>query len=262
MILYLSGTGNTKYVAEKLAAALGERIVDVLMIPADGFTLKLEKGERLGFCFPVHGWRPPQQMRKFIHGLSVRTEPSSEEMYTFAVCTAGDTVGEAMDIFIADAAESGIKINAAFDLQMPNTYVGLPFMDVDGKEVERKKINTSTKRLAIVSSAIKNNVKGRFMKYIGKWPRINSRFLGSLFVEKLVTDRHFKIDETVCIKCGKCAAVCPVGDIEYMNGEFPKWKHNKKCMTCFACYHSCTKHAIQYGWMTRGKGQYQIPVNR
>ena len=263
MILYLSGTGNTKYVAEKLAAALGDRAVDVTTIPADGgFMLELEKGEKLGFCFPVHGWRPPQLMRKFVHRLTVRTETSSEEMYTFAVCTAGDTIGEAVDVFISDAAKSGIKVKAAFDVKMPNTYVGLPFMDVDGKEVESEKIKASAERLTFVSTAIKKKAEGLFLNYIGKWPRINSRFLGSLFVRKLVTDRYFRVDETACVKCGKCAAVCPVADIIYIKGEYPQWKHNKKCMTCFACYHSCKKHAIQYGWMTRGKGQYQFPVNR
>ena len=99
MILYLSGTGNTKYVAETLAAALRDRAVDVATLPADGFTLELEKGETLGFCFPVHGWRPPQLMRRFMNGIKVRTETSSEAMYTFVVCTAGDTVGEAIDVF-------------------------------------------------------------------------------------------------------------------------------------------------------------------
>lgn len=262
MILYLSGTGNTKYVADRLADALGDRTVDVVTIPDGGFSLKLSKGEQLGFCFPVHGWRPPQLMRKFMRVLSVKTDTPPDEMYTFAVCTAGDTVGEAMDVFIADAAKSGITVNAAFDVKMPNTYVGLPFMDVDRKEVESEKIKASSERLAFIGKAIKEKKEGLFLDYIGKWPRINSRLLGSLFVGKLVTDRYFKVDETLCLKCGKCAAVCPVSDIQYIKGEIPQWKHNKKCMTCFACYHSCPKHAIQYGWMTRGKGQYHFCVNR
>lgn len=262
MILYLSGTGNTRHVAETLAAALGDRTVDVATIPDGSFTLQLDKGEKLGFCFPVHGWRPPQQMRRFIHRLTVKTASPLENVYSYAVCTAGDTVGEAMDIFIADAAKSGIKINGAFDVKMPNTYVGLPFMDVDGKEVENEKLSTAAERLAAVSTAIEKREEGQCLNYIGRWPRINSRFLGTLFVRRLVTDRYFKVDESLCVKCGKCAAVCPVGDIECGKGKYPQWKGNKKCMTCFACYHSCPKHAIQFGWMTRGKGQYLYPVNR
>lgn len=261
MILYLSGTGNTKHVAEELAAALGDRAINVAEMTGASLALKLDKGETLGFCFPVHGWRPPLLMRKFMMQLAGNAEMPLNSVYCFAVCTAGDTVGEAMDIFVADAAEAGINVRASFDVKMPNTYVGLPFMDVDSKVVEREKLADSEKRLAFIAAAVKKRAEGKFLDFVGKWPRINSRFLGELFVEKLVTDKYFKVDTSLCIRCGKCAAVCPVSNIKCSKGEHPVWLHNKKCMACFACYHNCPKHAIQYGWMTRGKGQYHFCSN-
>lgn len=253
MILYLSATGNTRWTAESIAAAIGDsKVVDVTTLVDRGCDIELEEGEPLGFFFPVHGWRPPLLFRRFVGKVAL----SSSASYVYAVCTAGDTIGETMDYLRADLAERGIRLDACFDVRMPNTYVGLPFMDVDPKILERQKIADSKSRMDFIADRIKGKAQGVFLDLKGRWQKINSRFLGEVFVKKLVTDIRFRIDITKCIGCGRCVAVCPVGDVFLAEGKTPRWLHNEKCMTCFACYHSCPKHAIQYGWMTRGKGQY------
>ncbi len=256
MIFYLSGTGNTKWVAERLAASLDEEAVDVASVMHRD--IEISDSEYLGFCFPIHGWRVPSLMLQFIDNLDgqavVRNNP-----FVFAVCTAGDTIGEAMDRFSERISKKGISLRAAYGVRMPNTYVGMPFMDVDSKEVQTAKLKEAEHRVAKIAEQIKERCEVTDLKYEGRWRRINSRCLGALFTNYLVTDKLFSVDESLCVKCGKCAAVCPVDNIRGGVGEAPLWKHNKKCMTCFACYHYCPKHAIQYGWMTRGKGQYHFP---
>ena len=51
MILYFSGTGNCKYVAEQIASAVGDTAVSVEN--RDG-KIALKKGEVLGIVFPTH----------------------------------------------------------------------------------------------------------------------------------------------------------------------------------------------------------------
>lgn len=255
MIFYLSGTGNTRWVAERLAAALEEKAVDVAEITDNEF--KFQESDYLGFCFPVHGWRPPRLMLDFVSQLHwqvvMRNLP-----FTFAVCTAGDTIGEAMDMFSEHIFLKGIPLRSMYGVRMPNTYVGLPFMDVDSKKVQAEKLRVAELRLEKIAGQIREQEEVTDLGYEGRWRKINSRILGAVFAGCLVTDRHFTVDERACVKCGKCASVCPVDNIIGGAGETPEWKHNKKCMTCFACYHNCPKHAIQYGWMTRGKGQYSF----
>lgn len=255
MILYLTGTGNTLRVARKLADRSGEkRIVDVLS--ATG-RLRLEKDEPLGIFFPVHGWRPPRLLRSILSGLTI--EGYSVGNYVYAVCTAGDTVGEAMRYLASDLRNAGFALDAAFDVRMPNTYVGLPFMDVDSRKVADGKLDASEHRLREIADKISARHLGEDLLYEGRWPRINSRLLGWLFAEKLVTDSRFRVVPSKCVGCGVCVKVCPARDIIMLEDGRPEWEHNKKCMTCFACYHNCPKHAIRYGWMTHGKGQYRLP---
>lgn len=79
MIFYFSGTGNTRWAAIKLATATHERLIDIAeemrLIKKSGAQYTepfiLEKGERLGFVFPVHGWRVPRLVREFIAKLQV-----------------------------------------------------------------------------------------------------------------------------------------------------------------------------------------------
>lgn len=252
MIFYFSATGNTKWAAEQIMATTRDRMQPMTTADTD-VEISLEEGERLGFCFPVHGWRPPLIVRQFISRLKVN---NLQGHFVYALCTAGDTIGETLDIFASDLKARGINLDAGSSLLMPESYVGLPFMDVDTPEREAEKIETSQIRLNRMIDDIMHCRPFRSQPDRGRWPRINSRLIGSFFVNRLVTDKPFHVVEDRCIKCGKCADVCPVNDIKGGRGLTPEWLHNGHCLTCFNCYHHCPTHAIEFGSRTKNKGQY------
>lgn len=253
MIFYFSGTGNTKWAAEQLASSTDDVLTDISKISECAFRYSLKPGERLGFCFPVHGWRPPLIFRNFIKRLVIDNAPGH---YCYALCTAGDNIGETIDILSDDLKAVNITLDSAFSLIMPESYVGLPFMDVDTEENEKRKKNKAAADLERFSRMINDSRTGVRELVVGRWPRLNSRLIGGFFTKHLITDKPFNVTSDKCIGCGLCAKACPVDNVLWHNGGQPAWKHDGTCLACFSCYHHCPTHAIEYGSRTKGKGQY------
>lgn len=260
MIFYFSATGNSRWAAFQLATRLKEPLVDITDALAGNCTYTLQKGERIGLVFPVHGWRPPRIIAEFISKLKIKNYGSLPP-YSFVLLSAGDNIGLTYDYLkemihrnhFLDALN---RIDAAFNILMPETYVGLPGMDVDKPEKEKKKITGAGKLLSEIVQLIRKDYQGEYKLVKGCAPWVLSNILGGFFTHVLIKDRYFHIDTAKCIQCGKCAEVCPVQDITGGQGKYPEWLHNGKCLTCFACYHHCPGHAIEWGRMTQHKGQY------
>lgn len=259
MIFYLSGTGNSKWAAQVLAKETGDRMISIIEAQKNDCSLTLAEGERVGFVFPVHGWRPPKLMRHFIENLIL---DNVQGHYCYALVTAGDTIGETIDILEKDLAKRNISLDAAFSLIMPESYVGLPFMDVDTPEKEKLKKEDSARRISKYAQAIKNCERTKSGLDIGKWPRINSRVIGGFFTRFLISDKKFHVAQDKCLKCGVCVEVCPVSNVLGGKGKVPGWRYSGKCTTCFSCYHHCPVHAIEFGKMTKNKGQYYFNKNK
>lgn len=238
---------------------------------AEPFTLK--EDERLGFVFPVHGWRVPRLVREFIKQMKVVVNTPQESTnglpqkgnhpFAYCVCTAGDSIGLTIENLNDNIAQNaslsalGIKrVASSYSLIMPESYIGLPFMDVDPKVREIKKKEEAAQELAVASEEIFNRKEGVTRVVKGPIPWFFTKVVGGFFESVLITDKRFHVEKDRCVKCGICANACPVGDIKGGHGEYPEWLHHKDCLTCFTCYHHCPHHAIEFGHQTQKKGQY------
>lgn len=246
MIFYFSGTGNTKWVAQQLAAATGEvlrYIPDELKAAHHDYTL--QKGERLGFCFPTHGWQPPRIVREFI-----RRSTFHNASYVYAVTTCGDNMGFAMRILNKELRAKGLHTHAAFAVVMPETNVCFSFLHLDTPEREQQKKEAAKDRVGHICEVV-NNCQTDVEELVkGAIPFTFTYVIGGYYNKHLITDEKFWVDADVCIQCGLCARLCPVDDI---TGTPPVWKHNGQCTNCLACYHHCPRHAIHWAKMKRGQ---------
>ena len=71
MIFYFSGTGNSAWVARRLAEGQNEELLSIVMEIDKGKEYKLKEGEKVGFVFPVYAWGPPEMVLRFIHQLKL-----------------------------------------------------------------------------------------------------------------------------------------------------------------------------------------------
>ena len=142
MIFYFSGTGNSHWAATLLGKHLNEHIVSISELTETDTKFVLEKDEIVGFVFPVHGWRVPRIVSDFMQTLEFKEGnfQNKNSHYTFCLLTAGDSIGRTMERFVSELkevkTESTLELNAVEAVIMPESYVGLPGMNVDKPEKE------------------------------------------------------------------------------------------------------------------------------
>ena len=275
MIFYLSCTGNTYWAAKTLAAATNERLVSIPEALNGDATFKLHDGERIGFCLPVHGWRVQTIVRRFLDKLhlvpaakdaAVSDDSHLLRTYTYFLLTAGDSCGEYAEQLEHALAAKGLAADTCCSLLMPESYIGLPFMDVDTDLREAEKKMEARTTLMRFADILIDRRAVRMPIHRGAAPRFYSRCLGTLFHAWLVNDKWFKVDAARCTGCGTCVKHCPVGNMRMTDRQpaalpRPEWLHTGSCLTCMACYHHCPRHAIDFGRFTKNKGQYYFTHN-
>lgn len=250
MIFWFSGTGNSLWAAKQLATALNDTLVDIAHEHTHGnHEYTLRTGESIGFVFPTHAWGPPPMVCDFARNLIVNGYSATTHCYMLATC--GDDTG--LTVEILQKALGDFKLNAAFSLQMPNTYICLPGFDVDSHDTEHSKLMAAKQRIGHLITAIAER-RNVIDVVRGAMPWTKSHILRPPFVSQGMNDKLFKCDSDACTRCGKCVAQCPVGNIVRTEGGTPQWNGN--CTMCLRCLHLCPTRAINYGKATVKKGRY------
>ena len=252
MIAYFSCTGNSRAVALRLARRLGETAVDLsTLLRQPSPWLQIADGERLVFVFPVHSWGLPKGFAEFLQSLTVDGKPS----YCAMVCTCGDDCGLAARQWADAMTELGIKTDAEFSVQMPNTYVLLPGFDVDKKNVEQRKLADMPAAVECIAQRIEARAEGDFTHH-GAVAWLKTRLVYPWFMRHVDDRKFFATD--ACTGCGLCARVCPTKNIVVADRR-PEWHGD--CLNCLACYHNCPHHAVQFGRNSKNKGQYVCRID-
>lgn len=249
MILWYSGCGNSRFVADTLSRELkDENMVFIPEAARQGTVLDFGPEEILGIVFPVYSWSVPKLVSEFLRKARITGHPR----YIFAACTCGDETGLTIKHLKKDLSKQGLTLDAFFSFQMPETYINLPGFKLDTPENAQRKINATKTQLEDTVKLIQQRAIGNYDKLNGGSSFLKSNILKPLFYGLLITDRKFTVSDA-CIGCGICAKNCPLQNITIENDR-PKW--NGHCTNCMSCYHRCPRNAINFGSATQGKGQY------
>ncbi len=239
MILYFSATGNSRYVAERIAAATGD--TSVSMIGQEPSCTE----DVLGIVSPTYAWGLPAVVTQFLQNFTMSQQPQ----YLFFIATYGTTPGQTGRFVSELLAPKGVTVSATFSVKMPDTWT--PIFDLSDEEKVHR-INTRAE-LAIdaIIRQIKSRATGNFMK--NRMPYLMAKWMQALAYDAMRKTKHFSVEST-CIGCGLCARNCPVSAIE-LHHRRPAWV-KEQCVMCLSCLHHCPKFAIQYGSHTKRHGQY------
>ena len=246
MILYFSGTGNSKYVAKRIADALGDEIVNLNDRIKAGDIAPIETGERLIVVTPTYAWRIPRVVRDWL----LKTELRGAKRVWF-VMTCGSEIGNAAKYNRDLCAEKGLACMGTAQIAMPENYIAMfsaPQADEARKIVA--KAEPSIDRAIVTIQAdqpfapTRNNLYDRFM----------SGPVNPIFYKFFVKANAFTAS-SACIGCGQCVKRCPMNNVAIKDGK-PAW--GKNCTHCMACICYCPKEAIEYGKKSVGQPRYHF----
>lgn len=255
MIFYFSGTGNSYAAAKTLADGLGEALYDLAAARREQkWDYTLQKGERLGFVFPIYAWAPPKAVTDFVKRLKLTY---TDTPYTFAVCTCGSSAGNGMELFEIALEEIGLTPDSGFSVIMPDNYVVL--FDTEAEDAVQQKLDDAEKTLHHILRAIRLQKRDFFRIHRGKFAELTTGVVNPIFRKAALRTKPFFATQS-CIGCGLCASICTDGCIQ-MAGSRPVWMENQ-CNMCLACLHRCPTAAIQYGKTTANRGRYVHPIYR
>ena len=120
MIVYFTGTGNSRYCAAFLGEQLGDSCLDVLPLLQSGAAADLRSERPWVFVTPTYAWRLPRLVRDLIRG--GRFSGSRDAYF---VMTCGSEIGNAEPALRALCAEKGLEFRGVLEVVMPENYIAL-----------------------------------------------------------------------------------------------------------------------------------------
>lgn len=252
MIFYFSGTGNSLYVAKKIAEENNEELISIasmLKKEESLYEYNLKPNEVIGFVYPIYAWAPPKQVLEFIEKLKFNNYNNT---YVFTVATCGENIGNTIKVLNKALSKKQLELSSGFSIKMPNNYIIMG--DVDNKEVEAEKLQEAENIIDNINKIVGNKTKGIFMINKGFMPSLLTGIVNPLFNKGAADPKKFCVSDN-CNSCGVCEKVCNCNNIK-VQGK-PQWGSN--CTQCLACIHLCPTGAIQYGKGTEKKGRYKNP---
>lgn len=245
MVIFFSGTGNSRFGARIIAQTLGDELCSLTDMLRDK-TKGLHSEKPWVFITPTYAWRMP----RFVDAWIRRTTFTGSTKAYF-VMTAGGGVGSAGRWLQLLCKAKGWEYKGLGAVRMGENYLAL--FPVPTSEQGLRMAQTRRTRFEKFAHTIQEGgviETDRSMTLMGWQSYVTNPF----FYAFIVKDKGFWTT-SACIHCGKCATACPLENITMAGGN-PRWNGN--CTHCMACITTCPVQAIEYKHATQGKPRYHL----
>ena len=120
MIVYYTGTGNSRYVAQRFAAALGDDLITANECIRNDTPADLHSDRPWVFVSPTYGWQIPHIFADFL-----RRGRFTGSRKAYFVMTCGSEIGNAGSRIAALCADIGLDYQGVLQVVMPENYVAM-----------------------------------------------------------------------------------------------------------------------------------------
>lgn len=163
-MLYFSGTGNSKYIAELFSANMN---TECRSIEEDtNFDALIAANEPIAFCYPIYGSRVPRIMREFVS----KHIKSLEGKNIIIFCTQWLFSGDGARSFAEFFPHGYTEVIYAEHFLMPNNVSNMAFLPMASDKAMKKYTHKSQRKMQTVCDNIKaGKVKRRGFNVISKF---------------------------------------------------------------------------------------------
>ena len=247
MIIYFTGTGNSKFVAEFLADKLNDDILSLNNIIKSKNELVCNSSKPYIIVAPIYAWRFPAKVEELLKQADFKGNKT-----VYCVATMGENSG-CTDKYMEKIFTDKQMYFAGFTgIPIQNNYLLMEKMP--DNETVAAQLNSVLSKLNDIVYKIKNNEKlykedrtplAKFMSGAVNWG----------FSNFMLKNQKYSVDDN-CMLCGKCVQICPTNNIAIKDNNVI---FVNNCMACFACLHRCPSKAINIKGKTEDKGRYICP---
>jgi Flavodoxins len=237
ILYYFSGTGNTKWVADRFKDEFGLNNIDLKLINIES----LEEVNMKGYDFviigsSIYGKMQPKIVDNFLNILPSAKKSIKAIIYS----TQGAKSSSATSVISKMLDMKGFRVVIQSSIKMPNNYYFISGEKPNVDEQKEMLKNAEIKVKNLTSYFLEN----RESKEKIFFPRLILGKISARAFRKVLPklSRNITAAED-CIKCGLCLRNCPQNNITFENGHAV---FHSKCMMCLRCIHICPKNAIRY----------------
>jgi len=238
LLIYYSGTGNTKYITDKLEPRLSKFFdVEVYRInPLKMEQLDLKKYDLIGISYPIYGLNLPSKVHKFF-----KKQKLDKGQRVFIYKNSGETWRE--------NNSSSLVLRKIIQRQKANLtneyHFIMPYnihFRYDEKLVKEMLVMDDKLMDILVKEIVDEipNIK-KYTFHNNFW----NRMLRMTYIGGPINVGFYKVNKKKCIKCGVCVKGCQMNNI-YFNKKGNIAFHHK-CLMCCYCTLNCPKDAIRMG---------------
>ncbi|MCB9498746.1 MAG: flavodoxin [Bacillales bacterium] len=242
MILYFTGTGNSRYLASVLKDQLNDEVVSINDLIKNQVNKTFFSQKPYIFITPIYFGRIPKIVADFI---LCYTFEGSNKVYFISSYYSGpyDTQKYNKEL----SQKKNFEYMGTYTIQMPQGHIVLTNCSNEGEAKSiiassTEKVLKEIEKIKTLSPFLEEKTKGKIV----------SNLVNPLFYTFIAKSKDFKANDK-CIACAKCVSLCPLNNISIVN-SLPLWGNN--CTHCMACINSCPKEAINYGNKTVKRIRY------